>query len=61
MTLFPRARISSSLSLAYLAHYPFYGAVKQAKNRLEGGWGGGSTLLFMFSLLSVCGIRGSSF
>ena len=49
------------LSLAYLARYPSYGPVIQAKNRLGRGWGGESTLLFMFSLLSVCGIIGWNF
>ena len=33
----------------------------QDRHRLDGGWGGGSTLLFMLSLLSVCGIKRSSF
>ena len=46
------------LSLAYLARYPSYGPVTQAKTRLGEGWGGGSTLLFMFSL---CRIIGGSF
>ena len=43
------------LSLAYLARYPSYEPVVQAKNRLGGGWGGGSTLLFMFSLCRIIG------
>ena len=33
----------------------------QARHRLRVGRGGESTLLFMLSLLSVCGIKGSSF
>ena len=31
----------------------------QARHRLRGGRGGGSTLLFMLSLLSVCSIKGA--
>ena len=33
----------------------------QARHRLRGGRGGGSTLLFMLSLLSVYGITGLVF
>ena len=31
----------------------------QARHRLRGGRGGGSTLLFMLSQLSVCSIKGA--
>ena len=50
-------RAFSPLSHAYLARYPSYGPVMQARN----GWGRESTLLLILSLLSVCGIRGSRF
>ena len=50
-------RALSALSHAYLARYPSYGPVMQARN----GWGGGSTFLLILSLLSVCAIKGSRF
>ena len=45
------------LSHVYLARYSSKRPVMQA--RLRGGRGGGSTLLFMLSLLSVCSIKGA--
>ena len=50
-------RALSALSHTYLARYPSYGTVMQARN----GWGGGNTFLLILSLLSVCSIRGSRF
>ena len=47
------------LSHVYLARYSSKRPVMQA--RLRGGRGGGSTLLFMLSLLIVCGIKGARF
>ena len=47
------------LSHVYLARYSSKRPVMQARHRLRGGRGGGSTLLFMLSLLSVCSIKGA--
>ena len=47
------------LSHVYLARYSSTRPVMQARHRLRGGRGGGSTLLFMLSLLSVCSIKGA--
>ena len=49
------------LSLVYLARYSSKRPVMQARHRLRRGRGGASTLLFMLSLLSVFGIKGSRF
>ena len=51
----------SPLSHVYLARYSSKRPVMQARHRLRGGRGGGSTLLFMLSLLIVCGIKGLRF
>ena len=55
------ARSGPPLSHVYLACYSSKRPVMQARHRLRGGRGGGSTLLFMLSLLSVCGIKGGRF
>ena len=49
------------LSHVYLARYSSKRPEMQARHRLRGREGWGSTLLFMLSLLSVCGISGASF
>ena len=49
------------LSHVYLARYSSKRPVMQTRHRLRGGRGGGSTLLFMLSLLIVCGIKGARF
>ena len=49
------------LSPVNLTRYFSKRPVMQARHRLRGGRGGGSTLLFMVSLLSVCGIKGVGF
>ena len=54
-------RAFSPLTHVYLARYSSKRPVMQARHRLRGGRGGGSTLLFMLSLLSVCGIKGDKF
>ena len=51
----------SPLSHVYLERYSSKRPVMQARHRLRGGRGGGSTLLFMLSLSSVCGIKGVGF
>ena len=51
----------SPLSHVYLARYSSKRPVMQTRHRLRGGRGGGSTLLFMLSLLIVCGIKGARF
>ena len=47
------------LSHVYLVRYSSKRPVMQARLRLRGGRGGGSTLLFMLSQLSVCSIKGA--
>ena len=49
------------LSHVYLARYSSKRPEMQARHRLRGREGWGSTLLYMLSLLTVCGISGASF
>ena len=49
------------LSHVYLARYSSKRPVMQARHRLRRRRGGGSTPLFILSLLSVCGIKGLGF